>query len=212
MVLHEEEAFGAFRSFHLRKEHLRGLNPLAAVKNKFVVNQAWTLCCDVVRCCAECTGTYTHCKEGDPLVHYAVRQRKGLCRKIGIPFVRDIGLEDAPELNPSKFRLRTVDMADPRNCFYIVLSYVLSGTCQNVPAVEEWVKKIQRGPHSSLYRTFDALVPDSLDDVSYLTRTDIQIIVRELGINLYVFFARTKRTARWEVYSGNTKGADRDGV
>ena len=87
-------------------------------------------------------------------------------------------------------------------------------------AVEEWVKKIRRGPHGSLYRTFDAIVPDSLDDVSYLTRTDIRISARELGyaivpdslddvsyvtrtdsriiarelvINLYEYFAGTSR-------------------
>ena len=103
-------------------------------------------------------------------------------------------------------------------------------------AVEEWVKKIRRGPHGSLYRTFDAIVPDSLDvsyltrtdirisarelgyaivpdsldDVSYVTRTDIRIIARDLGINLYEYFAGTsKRPARWEIYSGNMKGADR---
>ena len=213
VVLHEEEAFDVLSSLHLRKQHIRGPSFLAAVKKEFVVNRAWTLCCDVVRCCAECTGTYTYCREGGPLVHYSIRQRKGLCQKIGIPFVRDLGLENAPELDPLKFRPRTVDMAGPRNCFCIVLSYVLSGTCQNVAAVEEWVKKIRRGPHSSLYRTFDAIVPDSLDDVSYLTRTDIRIIARELGINLYEYFASTnKRPARWEVYSGNKKGADRGGV
>ena len=103
VVLHEEEAFDVLRSLHLRKQHVRGPNFLAAVKKEFVVNQAWTLCCDVVRCCVECTGTYTHCREGGPLVHYSVRQRKGLCRKIGIPFVRVLGLENAPELDPFKF-------------------------------------------------------------------------------------------------------------
>ena len=78
---------------------------------------------------------------------------------------------------------------------------------------EEWVKKVRRDPHSSLYRTFDAIVPDSLDDVSYLSRTDIRSIARELGINSYEYFAGTnKRPARWEVYSGNKKGADRGGV
>ena len=77
-------------------------------------------------------------------------------------------------------------------------------------AAEEWVKKIRSGPHFSLYRKFEAIVPDSLDDVSYLTRTDIRFISRELGINLYKHFAGTsKRPARWEIYSGKRKGADR---
>ena len=38
-----------------------------------------------------------------------------------------------------------------------------------------------------------AIVPDSLDDVSYVTRTDSRIIARELGINLYEYFAGTSR-------------------
>ena len=77
-------------------------------------------------------------------------------------------------------------------------------------AAEEWVKKIRSGRHGSLYRKFEAIVPDSLDDVSYLTRTDIRFIARESGINLHEYFAGTsKRTARWEIYSGNKKGADR---
>ena len=55
-----------------------------------------------------------------------------------------------------------------------------------------------KGPTQLLNRTFEAIVPDSLDDVSYLTRTDIRIIARELGINLYEYFASTnKRPARW---------------
>ena len=118
MVLHEGEAgFSALLSFQLRQQHIRGANFVVAVKKEIVVSRVWTLCLDVVRCCAECTCTYTHCRGVCPLLHYSVRQRKGLCRKIGAPFVRDKGLEDVPELDRSKFRPRTVDMAGPRNCF-----------------------------------------------------------------------------------------------
>ena len=166
-----------------------------------------------MRCCANCTGTYTHFRESDPLLHYSVRQRKGLCRKIPIPFVRDFGLMDAPELVPLRFRPLTVDLAGPWNCFCVILSYVLSGTCKNVPAVEEWVKKIRHGPHSSLYKTFGAHVPKSFDDTSCLKRTDIKIIAREMKINLYEFFSVSGRQpTRWDIYSGNKKGADQGGV
>ena len=213
IVLHKEEAFCALRSLHLRKEHLRGPAFSAAVQKIYVVNRVTVLCLEVVRCCDHCSGTYTHTRESGPLIHYSVRQRKGLCRKIGIPFVRDVGLTDAPELDPSRFRPLTVDLAGPWNCFCAVFSYILSGTCKNIAVIEEWVRKIRCGPHSSLYKTFGAQVPESLDDTSYLTRTDVKIIARELKINLFEYFpASGRQRARWDSYSGNKKGADRGGV
>ena len=192
-VLHEEETFGALRSLHLRKQHLRGPAFSSAVQKLYVVNRVTVLCFEVVRCCDHCSGTYTHTRESGPLIHYFVRQRKGLCRKIGIPFVRDVGLSNAPELDPSRFRPLTVDLAGPWNCFCAVFSHVLSGTCKNIAAIEEWVRKIRRGPHSSLYKTFGAQVPESLDDTSYLTRTDVKIIARELKINLFEYFPASGR-------------------
>ena len=68
------------------------------------------------------------------------------------------------------------------------MSYVFSGTSKNAAAIEEWVKKIRRGTFSSLYSTFGADVPVSLDDVTYLTQTDVKVI------------------ARWDVCSGKNKG------
>ena len=72
----------------------------SAVRKTYVVPHRKVLCFEVVRCCVHCSGTYTHTRECGPLIHYSVRQRKGLCQKIGIPFVRDVGLTDAPELDP----------------------------------------------------------------------------------------------------------------
>ena len=79
MVLHEGEAFSALLFFHLRQQHIRGPNCVAAVRKVTVVSRVWTLCLDIVRSCAECTCTYTHCREGCALLHSSVRQRKGLC-------------------------------------------------------------------------------------------------------------------------------------
>ena len=198
---------------NLRKLHLRGPEFLCTVQKTYVVPQCKVLSFEVVRCCDHCSGTYTHTRECGPLIHYSVRQRKGLCRKNGIPFARDVGLTNAPELDPLRFRPLTVDLAGPCNCFCAVFSYVLSGTCKNIAAIEEWVRKIRRGPHSSLYKTFGAQVPESLDDTSYLTRTDVKIIARELKINLFEYFpASGRQPARWDSYSGNKKGADRGGV
>ena len=178
IVLHEEEAFIALRSFYSRKEHLRGPEFSAAVQKTYNVNRVKVLCFEFVRCCANCSVTHTH---------HSVRQRKGLCRSIGIPFLRDVGLTDAPELDSLRFRPLTVDLAGPWNCFCVVLSYVLSVTCKNGAAIEQWARKIARGSHSSLYNTFGAHVPESLDDTSYLTSTDIKINALELKINLYGF-------------------------
>ena len=69
IVLHEEEAFIALRSFHSRKEHLRGPEFSAAVQKTYNVNRVKVLCFELVRCCANCSVTHTH---------YSVRQRKGL--------------------------------------------------------------------------------------------------------------------------------------
>ena len=106
VVLHEEETFDVLRSLHLRKQHLRGPEFLCSVRNTYVVSRGKVLCFEVVRCCVHCSGTYTHTRESGPLIHYSVQQRKGLCRKIGIPFVRDVGLTDALELDPLRFRLQ----------------------------------------------------------------------------------------------------------
>ena len=125
IVLHVEKAFDVLRSLHLRKQHLRGPEFLRAVRTTYVVPHGKVLCFEVVRCRAHCSGTYIHSRESGPLLHYSVRQRKGLCRKIGIAFVWDVGLTDAPELDPSRFRPLTVDLAGPWNCFasYSLISY-----------------------------------------------------------------------------------------
>ena len=212
IVLHEGEAFDVLMSFHRKKKHIRGPEFYAAVRREYAVSPLQPLCQDVVRNCEECTGTYTHYRNTGPMQHLSIIQRKNACKKIGIPFVRDIGLHGAPDIDPSKFAPISIDMAGPRNCFCIVMSYVFSGTCENTAAIEEWVKKIRRGPHSSLYSTFGAEAPESLDDVSYLTQTDVKIIARELGVNFYEYFpATSNRSARWEVCSGNKKGPENGG-
>ena len=141
VVLHEEEAFDVLSSLHLRKQHIRGPSFLAAVKKEFVVNRAWTLCCDVVRCCAECTGTYTYCREGGPLVHYSIRQRKGLCQKIGIPFVRDLGLENAPELDPSNFAPGLLTWLVPEIVFALFSPTFYRGPVKMWPLLRSGLKR-----------------------------------------------------------------------
>ena len=150
IVLHEEKGIKTFRSFHYRKKHLRGPDVFRAVQKTYVAHLANIFCFEVVRCCAYCSGSYTHSRDSGLLLHYSVRQRKGLYRKIGIPFVWDIGLRDVPELDPLRFRQLTVDLAGPWNCFCVVISYVITGTCKNVAAIGQWVRKIRRYPHSSL--------------------------------------------------------------
>ena len=185
-------------SFHRKTKHILGAGFEEAVKREYSVSPLRPLCRDVVRNCEECTSTYTHYRSTGPMQHLSIIQRKNACKKIGIPFVRDIGLHDAPDIDPSHFAPITIDMAGPRICFCIVMSYVFSGTCENTAAIEEWVKKIRRGPHSSLFSTFGAEAPEFLDDVSYLTQTDVKIIARELGVNFYEYFpATSSRQARW---------------
>ena len=112
-----------------------------------------------------------------------------------------------PDLDPTKYRPTTVDMAGSRNCFCIIFSYIVSGTVGHAKAIEDWVLQLRTGPHASLYKTFDADPLDSPGDPSVLTRTDIKIIARELGINLYEYFSATSGSpARWETNSGNKKG------
>ena len=85
MVLHEEEAFDALRSLHLRKRHLQGPEFLRAVQKTYIVPSGKVLCFEVMRCCVDCSGTYTHTRECGPLIHYSARQRKGLCQKLESP-------------------------------------------------------------------------------------------------------------------------------
>ena len=148
MVLHTEEAFDVLLSFHRKTKHILGAGFEEAVKREYSVSPLRPLCGDVVRNCEECTSTYTHYRSTGPMQHLSIIQRKNACKKIGIPIVRDIGLHGSPEIDPSHFAPITIDMAGPRNCFCIVMSYVVSGTCENTAAIEEWVKKIRRGPHS----------------------------------------------------------------
>ena len=130
IVLHEEEVFDVLQFFHLKK-HVRGGGGGAgfyeAVRREYAVSPLQPLCKDVVRNCEECTRTYSHYRDTAPMQNLSVIQRKNACKKIGIPFVRDIGLHDAPDIDPFKFSSITIDMAGPRNCFCIVM-YVLSGT------------------------------------------------------------------------------------
>ena len=137
IVLHEGEAFDVLMSFHRKKKHLRGPEFYAAVRREYAVSPLQPLCQEVVRNCEECTGTYTHYRNTGPMQHLSIIQRKNACKKIGIPFVRDIGLHGAPDIDPSKFAPISIDMAGPRNCFCIVMSYVFSGTCENTAAIEE---------------------------------------------------------------------------
>ena len=153
ILLHEEEVFDILQSFHLKK-HVRGPGFYEAVRREYAVSPVQPLCQDDTA-------------------------EERMYKKIGIPFVRDIGLHDAPDIDPSKFSPITIDMAGPRSCFCIVMSYVLSGTCEKTAAIEEWVEKVRRGPFSP-HSTSGAEAPESLTDVTYLTQKDVKVIVSTL--------------------------------
>ena len=105
---------------------------LTAVRKSFIITLSKPLCTDVVLRCLECTNTYIHCRSKGPMRHCFVRRRKNICKKVGIPFVRDIGLEDSMGIEITKFRSITVDLAGTRNCVCNVLSEAFRGTCKKI--------------------------------------------------------------------------------
>ena len=85
IVLHEEEAFCALRSLHLRKQHLHGPAFSAAVQKIYVVNRVTVLCFEVVRCCDPCSGTYTHTRESGPSFIIPSDSARGSAGKLESP-------------------------------------------------------------------------------------------------------------------------------
>ena len=68
------------------------------------------------------------------------------------------------------------------------------------------------GSFRSLYSTFGTDATVSLDDVTYLTQTDVKVIARELRLKYYEFFPATShRRARWVVCSGERKAPKEGG-
>ena len=71
--------------------------------------------------------------------HHSALQRKHPCTKIGMPSIQDIDLEVSARIDVTTGKA-IIGCGWSRNCFCIVLSFILWGTCRNKAAKEDWLK------------------------------------------------------------------------